>query len=373
MTGSCRHVIVHRDPYAYCAHPHIVVAANGTWVAVFNQAPRRAMVLHPPEEPLFHNVVIRSRDRGETWSAPQVVPGYRFHGTECAGLTSLRNGELLLNQWRFDWFPLDLARGFADQSGIAYPDRFMAGWLASPEHETSRFAQTRPEDIAPWARGGGKTFSHLSADQGASFTHSSEIDTAPFSGGYGMRGAAELDDGRLILPLCDVPNYRRVFTVESSDGGRSWSRPSLVAAGEGHEFEEPAIIRVAGDRLVIVLRDNATRQLHQTVSSDGGRSWSAPENLAIAGYPAHLLDLGDGRLLMTYGWRQPDYGIRAVISDDGSASWNRREEMAIRRDLPSRNLGYPATILAGNGELFTIYYGEDGDSVTCIMGSYWRP
>src|SRR5690606_20746056 len=51
--SDARHGVVHSEAYAYCAHPHIVVAPDGAWVVVFNRAPRRPFVLHPPEEPLY--------------------------------------------------------------------------------------------------------------------------------------------------------------------------------------------------------------------------------------------------------------------------------------------------------------------------------
>ena len=51
------HRVVHRDPFAYCAHPHIVRLADGAWLAVFNRSVRRPFILHPsalpvPDEPL---------------------------------------------------------------------------------------------------------------------------------------------------------------------------------------------------------------------------------------------------------------------------------------------------------------------------------
>jgi len=368
---EARHAIVHRDGFGYCAHPHAVVAADGTWLVVFNRAPRRDFVLHPPEDPLFRNVLIRSRDRGKTWGAPQVVPGYDYSGTECAGLTVTRNGMVLLNQWRFDWYPLDQARGFTDQSGLSYPAQFMKGWLTSPEHEVSHLAHVEPEELAPWARGGGTTYMHVSRDHGASFQVSVKIATAPYSGGYGMRAAAELADGTLVLLLSDVPNYRKVFAVRSVDSGLNWQAPILAAVGEGHEFEEPAIVTYGDGRLLAVLRDNSTRHLHQIESADGGVTWSTPRKLDVTGYPAHLLRLVDGRLLMTYGFRQPDYGIRAVISGNDGASWDTAAAIRIRGGMRNRNLGYPATIESG-GELTSFYYGEDETGCTCIMSTSWR-
>jgi len=369
---EARHSVIHRDEYAYCAHAHAAVAADGTWLVVFNHAPRRPFVLHPPEDPLFRNMLIRSTDRGASWSAAQIVPSYEYSGTECAGLTVLRDGVVMLSQWCFDWYPLDLARQLPDQTKLSYPTRFMKGWLASPEHDASHLAERTPEDLAPWVRGGGRTLVHLSKDHGASFAKTVAVDTAPYSGGYGMRSAAETADGTLVLLFSDVPNYRQVFALRSNDGGLSWSRPGLVAARPDHEFEEPAVIRCPSGKLLAVLRDNGTRFLHQVESHDGGLTWTAPRRLEIGGYPAHLLALDDGRVLLTYGWRQPDFGIRAVLSADEGKSWQLADSIRIRGEMPNKNLGYPTTIPADDGEYFTVYYGEDETGCTCIMATRWR-
>lgn len=367
------HSILYRDEFSYCAHAHTAVASDGTWLIVFNCAPRRHYTLHPPEDPLFRNMIIRSNDRGLTWSAPQVVPGYDISGTECAGLTVLRNGDVLLNQWQFDWYPLGHAQTLPDQVNLTYPNVFMKGWLASPEHDVALFASVAVEELAPWVRGNGRLMVHRSSNHGVSFGVSTVVSTKPFSGGYGMRGCAELTDGTLILPLSDVPNYRSVFAVSSTDGGRSWKSPSVIAAHPSHEFEEPAIVLLPSGKLLVILRDNASRKLHLVELLDNGMSWSAPKILPIEGYPAHLLHLGNGRLLLTYGWRMTEYGIHGVWSLDEGASWDFSNAVRIRGGLPNRNLGYPCSIAAGNGKLFTVYYAEDSTGCTCIMGTMWKP
>jgi hypothetical protein len=366
------HAILHKDLYAYSAHPQIAAAANGDWLVVFNKAPRRPFILHPPEEPLFRNVVMRSRDRGTSWSAPEVAPTYEWSGTECASLTALRDGRMMLNQWRFRWYPLGLAQRRRTTERLVFPAALLSGWARSPEHDADAYRALPPEQLAPWARGGGETFVHLSDDDGASWTGSVRIDTSPYEGGYGMRGACALTNGDLLLPLSDVPNYRVVFVVRSRDSGRSWDRPSEVARRDGSEFEEPSLIQLPSGRLLTLMRDNGTRHLHQCVSDDEGRSWSAPRGLPIGGYPPHLLLLPDGRVLCTYGWRQPDFGIRAVLSADGGETWDTDRTIRIRGDLPNKDLGYPCTLLDADGSLFTVYYGQDGDGVTCIMATRWR-
>src|SRR5690349_16466250 len=98
---GARHELIHAEPFAYCAHPMAVVLPDGAWLLVFNRAPRRPFILHPPQDPWFHNLVMRSTDEGRTWSAAVVAPDFGWSGVECAGLTALRSGDVLLNQWRF--------------------------------------------------------------------------------------------------------------------------------------------------------------------------------------------------------------------------------------------------------------------------------
>ncbi|NJO37652.1 MAG: exo-alpha-sialidase [Rhizobiales bacterium] len=168
--------------------------------------------------------------------------------------------------------------------------------------------------------------------------------------------------------LADIPAYRRIYVIRSRDRGESWGPPVTVADVPGKEFEEPAPLLLPDGRIVMLLRENRSRRLHLVRSDDGGRTWSAPAPTAIDGYPAHLLRLQDGRMLCTVGYRQPPYGIRAVLSEDG-IDFDASGAVAIRDDLSNRDLGYPCTLQAGDGSLVTIYYAQDRDGVTAIMSS----
>src|ERR1700682_2623200 len=95
---NVQHQVLIRDPLSYSSHPHCVRLIDGEWVLVFNQSIRRSIRCPPPSDPLFRNFLIRSVDQGATWNSPRVVPGYEWQGVECAGLTVLQDGVLLLNQ-----------------------------------------------------------------------------------------------------------------------------------------------------------------------------------------------------------------------------------------------------------------------------------
>ncbi|MCI0520501.1 MAG: glycoside hydrolase [Chloroflexi bacterium] len=369
---QAEHTLIYKDPFAYCAHPHIARLPDGEWVIVFNHTIRRPFILHPPNDPRYYNMLIRSTDEGKTWNQPRVTPGYDWHGVECAGLTVLEDGALLLNQWRFQWYPLETARSLAANEALSYPADWVRELKAAHEVPHSEYIPDDPAEYVPWARGNDGAYVHRSRDGGRTWEETIRLDTQPYSGGYGMRGGVQLPNGDILLPLSDAPNYRIVFVMRSQDGGRSWSAPVEAANQPGKEFEEPSIWALNDDRLLLLLRENQSHVLHQCFSIDGGLSWSQPTSTRILGYPAHLLRLPDGRLFCTYGYRYQPYSIRAVISDDEGLTWDASSPLIIRDDLPNRDLGYPATVLTNDGDLFTVYYAQDVDGVTCIWGTRYK-
>ena len=66
-------------------------------------------------------------------------------------------------------------------------------------------------------------------------------------------------------------------------------------------------------------------------------------------------------------------GQRACISADGGQTWDYENEIVLRNDAPSDDLGYPATIECADGSLLTVYYQRErlGER-PCIMTTRWR-
>lgn len=363
---------VFRDRYLYSSHPHMAVLGDGELLVVFNQTRRSKFIFHPPHDPQYRNLITRSPDGGVHWSPPEAVPDYRFSGVECASLAVLRSGDVLLNQWRNRWYPLGLARAARPEDPLHFPAEFAAELIESGELTTGDEISPSPEEFAPWARGHGDCWVHASFDGGRAFTRSSIVDTRPFHGGYGMRGVLELPDGDLLLVLNDIPEFRTIFTVRSSDNGCSWKEPQLVAFKDKHLFTEAALTLLPSDEILAMMRDDHTRIMHSCRSTDGGGSWSDALPNGIAGYPPNLLTLPDGRVLCTYGSRTPEFSIRAVISEDDGRTWSNREPFRIRGHLSNGDLGYPATCSLKDGTLATVYYCQDSLGVTGVEFTRWR-
>jgi hypothetical protein len=96
-------------------------------------------------------------------------------------------------------------------------------------------------------------------------------------------------------------------------------------------------------------------------SFDNGASW-AFKNCPSArngdgGSPPTLTRLKDGRLCITYGYRDWPFGIRARLSPDDGVSWE--EEITLRDDGGSHDLGYPRTRQLDDGTIVTAYYFND--------------
>jgi BNR repeat-like domain len=349
------HRVIAADRFIYSSHPHCVRIGESELLVVFNQSIRREVVHHPPTDPLVRNYTTRSVDRGQTWGPPRVVPGYDWSGVECAGLTPLDDGEVLLNQWCFHWYPLEDGTEGSLPEGAIRPT------------EMSGYPGMSSGGSMPWARANGGTYVHRSADGGRTWTETARLNTEPYTGGYGIRGAVRLPDGDLLLPLNDVPAHEVVFGVRSHDAGRSWGTATRIAEVAGKRFDEAALIVLADGSLLAMLREATTDRLHQCYSFDGGKSWSGPADTGITGCPPHLVRLTDGRLLCTFGFRYFPFEIRCVVSEDGGRSWN--QPMTIRTGLGSMDLGYPSSVEIEPGSFLAIYYGPLFDGTMGIMST----
>lgn len=171
----------------------------------------------------------------------------------------------------------------------------------------------------------------------------------------------------------------RSWVIRSTDMGRTWGSPALLAedAEKKLDFGEPCLLRTRNGRLIAMLRTEG--YLYQSDSADDGRTWTPAVKTAMWGFPAHLLELKDGRILCTYGYRRPPYGLRACISADGGKSWNIQNEIILRDDGGTRDLGYPSSVQFPDGRVLTTYWfnqekpGDPKSETRFIAGTFYRP
>jgi hypothetical protein len=137
-----------------------------------------------------------------------------------------------------------------------------------------------------------------------------------------------------------LPFRSKIQVNRSSDGGRTWSDPSVIIAGAGRLHDKPSITadpRRAG-RAYVVWTEFVTPLgppadgIYFARTTDGARTWSEPARIDFPMAPgatphgALVLALGDESLLTLTTMRAPNgsglpHQILANRSFDGGATW----------------------------------------------------
>lgn len=194
----------------------------------------------------------------------------------------------------------------------------------------------------------------------------------PYKGIVGAsRGQALWRDGHIWLPVYGGPDEGAALYL-SSDKGRSWQFKSIIARDpeDTISYQEPALALDASGRVLAFMRTAGADGRLATACSADGVHWSAPRLHRLVGHPFHPLLLADGRLLLTYGYREPPFGIRARLLPDASADPDELPEIIIRDDGPCPDLGYPWAVELADGRILVAYYQADAQGIRHIAGSW---
>jgi hypothetical protein len=174
----------------------------------------------------------------------------------------------------------------------------------------------------------------------------------------------------------------RVFCARTTDGGATFALRSTIGPEPAGYAIMPASLRLSPTRLLCAVRccerpagAAARYWIDLYTSDDDGATWTllgrpAPDT-GLGGNPPTLTRLHDGRLCLTYGFRDRPFGIRARLSADEGRTWD--QEIILRSDGGSHDLGYPRTVQRPDGTLVTVYYFNDrpgGEGY--IAATLWR-
>ena len=178
------------------------------------------------------------------------------------------------------------------------------------------------------------------------------------------------DDGRYFKTngTQTKPITFTLFKTLSTDGGLTWSFPEEIFASDKIHLCEPGLIRSPdGRELAVLLRENSrTKNSHVIFSRDEGRTWTAPREvpLALTGDRHTAKYSPDGRLFIAF---------RDMAKDSPSAGdwvgWvgtyedilqNRPGQYRIRfMDNQNKwDSTYPGVEILPDGTFLTITYGH---------------
>jgi len=118
--------------------------------------------------------------------------------------------------------------------------------------------------------------------------------------------------------------FYRLALIRSSDGGKSWSEYSTIAAVEPGEQPFPGmgkegpceagLVRLADKRLYAIFRTGGNAFIGNAWSSDDGKTWTRPVSIPYKGVALRVRRLSNGVLACTTGRPGP---VAVMFSVDG--------------------------------------------------------
>jgi hypothetical protein len=235
-----------------------------------------------------------------------------------------------------------------------------SGWSHRPrkgEGAAGHGGDARP--LLPWVG--------RSTDDGRTWTHteallppeSKSARIIPFG------DVVQLRDGALGVCIYSwqPPDEHNCYFYSSTDDGRVWSIRGVIQ--ENNINETTPLVLKNGD-LLACARTLDDQHLELFRSTDHGRTWQREQPLTgKMEHPAHLLNLADGRVLLSYGRRGDPFfqGIGCRFSGDGGRTWSAPviiHESKHQADMkwPASDGGYPASVELSDGTIVTAFYSS---------------
>jgi len=171
----------------------------------------------------------------------------------------------------------------------------------------------------------------------------------------------EIGEGKLgacLYAWCPQTKTQASYFFTSADDGGTWSIAGIIGP---NGLNETAPLRLTDGDLIACARThrddqpNHEQRLELFRSTDNGATWQREQPVTTPiEHPAHLLQLADGRILLTYGDRKAPCGIEVRLSGDGGRTWSPPERIAGFEG----DGGYPATVELADGRLLTAFYAQ---------------
>ncbi len=350
-------VVIYEDSLYYSSFPSIVQLPDGEFLVAFRRAPDRKIFGENHSnhtDPNSYLVTVRSRE-GVTWTkTPELLYAHPFGGSQDPCLMQLKDGTLLCSSygWAFvrqDGLP-NLKKPYFDAGGGAI---FLGGYIVrSIDGGNSWEGPIYPPNIKP------------------------EINYNAYGiplPAYNRGAMCESRNGNLywIVAASDSESPKKTSNhlLVSENKGLNWMYSGLVAIDERASFNEASVYETPKGNLVGFLRTaGMDDQACIARSSDGGKTFRW-EQMGFQGHPLNALRLSDNRVLLTYGYRHPPYGIRARILNPECTDFKTAPELILRDDGGGPDLGYTWPVLMDNNRVLVCYYFNIANRTRHIAGT----
>lgn len=335
----------------YNAWPSVITLSDGTLLAGWSGDRYRHVC------PFGKVLAARSEDGGYTWQPPYTVQNTPLDDRD-AGLCEA-NGHILLTSFN---------NSRAQQRYYAEKDKWSDGHRALAESYLDLVTDAEERRYL------GSTLA-VSTDNGHTF---SDPVTLPITSPHGpcllptgellYIGRAFGDRAKASFDYLPEGIYAMLLSPEGGVTKEPWL---VVPAAEGMLFCEPHAAVMPDGSILLSIRAQAPGlfSIYTCISTDNGMSFSRPEPTGWDGSPPHILVHSSGAVVTTYARRNAPFGQMARISRDNGRTWG--EEIVLRDDGFTGDLGYPCTAENRNGELVTVYYQRSEPSGNQIQYTIW--
>ena len=270
-----------------------------------------------------------------------------------------------------------------------------------------------PADVYMFSDEGKNFARHLyqcrSTDRGRTWQAPELIDLPEFTWPAITSKPVTLPDGEICMPVeyklpSGVIGTGMAF---STDGGKTFADPVTVAADPDARLNlcDARFDCLPDGRLICHLwtflqENEQTIEVHQSFSSDKGRTWTKPKSMGFVGQITAPLSLPGGQIIAASNYRHRPEGIRLWVSLDQGETWNLDQPMqmwdlaadrmvgqvidpdqpltgkdGIWDTLPSFTFGTPDLLALPDGSLLLTYYATLNDIVhvrACRFQIHWN-
>ena len=360
MNAKCENVVIYEDERFYSSFPSIVARDDGELLVAFRRAPDRRRFFAPGNahvDPNSYLVLVRSGDLGRTWTKePELIYAHPLGGSQDPCMVQLDDGTLLVSSYAWLLLP---------EEGVEHASKEMLlpafGWKFT---SLGGYLMRSCDAGHSWQ---GPILPPQLDDQATYFP---DVPMPALNRGAMVQGS----DGKLYWAVAtsrrEQPGRTVLDLLVSQNGGLDWAHTSRIAADDEVIFNETSMIETPGGDLVAFVR-TAGFEDHGVVvrSTDRGQSWEPWEDMGVVGHPHHALRLPDGRVFLVYGYRHAPYGVRARVLDAECTDFS-GEEIILRDDGGSGDLGYPWSCLTADGRVLAVYYFDRKDGARHIAGTF---
>ena len=335
------------------AFPDVVKLKNGKFMAVYRNGNTHA--------DKSGSIIVSLSNDGINWDEPDVLLNDSTIDDRDPSIAVLSDGRVAMNWFKYR-YPADYSEPWvhhlffavSDSSGLNFGEHIQVDEGVFDYSETAEM-----NDSGIWVDENGREITVAASSSSIVEDGEKIIIPAYFGNALNWQSMAKTPKTRVVL-------------YESGDGGKTWT-PNEVEAeiDEKSWLSEPALLKVTDKRWLLHVRTakgaspSAKGDLVQSISEDGGKTWSPYKSLGFVAHAPELLKLENGVIVSSFRWL--DWGtdvnreaVSMVYSLDGGETWSDLIEIL---DCGKAECGYPGMIELPDNKILVVYYTPGGKGI----------